>query len=185
MPNWCTNDLLIEGPNEDIERFIEAARGQSAKYDTSGVSEELTAALGGVAVPIEPLCFNALFPVPSYILAQGYNKAGYDWQHSNWGTKWDMDGSTDIYVEDGFVRYFFDTANTPPIALISHVAFDWPTLTFELRYVEPGNNFGGIFTASADGQNDECFGLQEGYENDTLPDWVYDLAPYLEESYED
>jgi len=32
--------------------------------------------------------FHAFVPVPPEIQAQTYNDAGYDWQHANWGTKW-------------------------------------------------------------------------------------------------
>ena len=29
MPNWCENDLTVEGPKEAIEEFIKFAAGES------------------------------------------------------------------------------------------------------------------------------------------------------------
>ena len=32
MPNWCENDLAVEGPKEVIEEFLKFAAGESPFY---------------------------------------------------------------------------------------------------------------------------------------------------------
>jgi hypothetical protein len=33
MPNWCENDLYVRGPKEDVEQFLEHARGDEGDFD--------------------------------------------------------------------------------------------------------------------------------------------------------
>src|SRR4051794_27099727 len=131
MPNWCSNQLTITGPEEDVLAFKEKAAGHSPWPEAP---QELNR-----------LNFHSLVPVPEEILGQGYREAGCDWELKNWGCKW---GSCNTWIVDedpGSIIYEFDTAWSPPLQFIATVAKQRPTLTFTLAYDEAGCCLSGIF----------------------------------------
>lgn len=133
MPNWCTNVLTVSGPEKDRTRFQEETTGKLAIYsdETDDVKNNI-------------LCFNALYPVPEDVIKGGYSEVGYHWQIDHWGCKWDL-LEENIYVahEGRILRYIFDTAWSPPVGWLRHVAKLFPTLTFTMGYEEPGMCFSG------------------------------------------
>jgi hypothetical protein len=69
-----------------------------------------------------------------------------DWRCSNWGTHWDCDDigfewSTD---EKSFYILDFESAWSPPIQFLIRVSFLFPSLSFQLEYIEPGCLFAGV-----------------------------------------
>ena len=69
-----------------------------------------------------------------------------DWRCSNWGTHWDCDDigfewSTD---EKSFYILDFESAWSPPIQFLIRVSFLFPSLSFQLEYLEPGCLFAGV-----------------------------------------
>lgn len=87
----------------------------------------------------------------------------YDWNCANWGTKWG-DSDTFIVDEEPFVtpdgrahiEFGFQSAWSPPIEGIAHIATMFPTLEFGLAYYEEGMDFYG-FTTFIDGDPiDNC-----------------------------
>src|SRR5512132_365387 len=89
MPNWCENDLAVEGPKEVMEAFLKFAAGDS------------------------PFDFNRFIPYPEEFRRlddvakawdrehegrtgydwhsrpkDGFNSGGYEWRVEEWGTKW-------------------------------------------------------------------------------------------------
>jgi hypothetical protein len=163
MPNWCENDLVVTGPQEDLAKFELAFRGKRTYW---GLSE--WAGTGKTPEEIKELeakemekaenaignyTFNGLYPIPEEVVKAGYAKFekdpnqvyGYDWCWKYWGTKWDIDGdSENSYFEDGEFRIWFDTAWGPALELFEKVAADYPTLTFRLVYLETGMVFAGL-----------------------------------------
>lgn len=90
-----------------------------------------------------------------------------DWRCDNWGTKWDASfdgpfmalGTAEANVAGSVASngrvdvlnhlvYRFDTAWSPPTPWLERVVAEHPTLSFELRYGEPGNDFAGIATGN-------------------------------------
>ena len=66
----------------------------------------------------------------------------YSWAVDNWGTKWPP--SVALYEADGVSATFrFDSAWSPPSALIQRISEKFPNLTFVLEYSEPGMGFLG------------------------------------------
>jgi hypothetical protein len=116
MPNWCENELIIVGPSDKVQKFLEAA----------GVEGKT------------PLSFQRLRPVPQeFLQSDGW----YRWRVVNWGTKWDVDGEGDVLILDDLyadgirrVGMSFSTPWGPPDCLFRFVAPQHPDLTFELRY---------------------------------------------------
>lgn len=86
---------------------------------------------------------------------------GYDWQTSNWGTKWGVDVAwrssyvgdiqTEEFLDDSLgditkVVYCFDSAWSPPIQAIAAIGQALPKLKITLQYEERGNWFAGKTT---------------------------------------
>jgi hypothetical protein len=87
----------------------------------------------------------------------------YTWRLENWGTKWDAsfsgpfmalaagpaadvaksEASEGVILAPGLAIYRFDTAWSPPMQWLARAAEACRTLTFTLRYGEPGNDFAG------------------------------------------
>jgi hypothetical protein len=139
MPNWCQNELRVSGSAGDCAEFRALARGIPPRY-----ADDPTPPVG----PRLPLSLNALVPVPAEVLAAGYYAAGYAWQCTHWGTKWELDH--DLLVEElpgaGLV-YAFETAWSPPEPWLVQVADAFPWLRLELTYFEPGMLFCGRLRA--------------------------------------
>lgn len=182
MPNWCENRIEISGPAEAIARFKEAAQRVEC---------------GETCV----FCLQPLFPTPQDLLdtvsgflgvgtpeqaaleaqehknlsAYGF-KNWYGWRLSNWGTKWDVNVKEWSSEEPTYLQAFFDSAWSPPVAAISHIATDFPELTFRLVYAEGGCDFsGGLEVTGEDVSDwsgsyrdrDECLGYDEEEEVET------------------
>lgn len=170
MPNWCSNMLTVTGPEEDLARFVRQAKGHTVSYNSIYDSENWEvfndiritsiASMNPEPGEVTDLSFHALYPVPAEIRRLPYDEGvakrvaeiagvkfsgmgGHAWQVSNWGTKWEPNiGHVDTENSD-YAQYGFDTAWSPPEALIEKVSVDWPTLKFRLEYEEPGMNFAG------------------------------------------
>ena len=72
-------------------------------------------------------------------------KNWYDWCCKNWGTKWDIDGTGDRHGDE-HASYYFDSAWSPPIEAFLKISGDFPGLSFDLEYFEPGMAFCGRMT---------------------------------------
>lgn len=162
MPNWCHNILKITGDEDRLDQFDEAFHGFEVQWDNkfaNPVSSEKFYSL------------NALYPIPSEVLAIGYSLQnveslgkpasnscvdGYNWCIDHWGTKWDLD-TVDVENNGDERIYYFETAWLPILPWTQKVALDWPDLTFELRYSEPGMCFAGVLTITNDQISDVYF----------------------------
>jgi hypothetical protein len=141
MPNWCNNTLQITGPN--LQEFKVKATGHSA-WDSDAKSI---------------LNFHSLYPIPPEVIKAGYEEAGYEWERNNWGCKWGASNPELTNETDGCLVYQFDTAWSPPIEFLSHIAKLWPHLIFVLEYEECGIGFKGIAKLQGDKLEDYCVSL--------------------------
>lgn len=119
MPNWCDNTLLVDGEEEAVYRWVEEAASLQ------------------VSDP-QPLHFEAFIVPPSHL-------AGDDllhWRILNWGTKWEPK-IMDFVRAEGWARYRFDTAWSPPVDWLLTASKKYPELSFCIFYVEGGMNFAG------------------------------------------
>lgn len=172
MPNWCSNNLTITGPADEIERWVEFSTGISPQYtQPEGFS-------GLVNKEEEPkpeiLNFHSIVPIPQVSIDAGFSHAftkdadnnfkpkkdapecGYDAQCRLWGTKW---GACEVQVttpdsdpkfspatekdSDSWIHYSFDTAWSPPEPLVWAAAMLFPTCIFNLTYTGEGYEFRG------------------------------------------
>ena len=153
MPNWCENDLTIEGKLERLQEFREKLRGQNRNGEDTPLNEDAL-----IPYPEE---FRKMDTEASQYLKEhpddwrnapkdGFNSGGYERCIQNWGTKWGFcrvqEPELRKYGDDeGTLVYQFDTAWSPPLPLIKKMGELFPDLVFDLRYFEGGMQFNGIF----------------------------------------
>ena len=167
MPNWCENILTVEGAPDEVQKF----RNENTFVE---VGEQYHMAAGESRVL--PLSFSALLPTPlnpdGTLIGEGQRPVTarapdwYDWRVKNWGTKWDLCDQTDVSTTPGWIEYRFDTAWSPPVEWLTHVADLYPNLSFEIDYEEWGMAFWGSMRY----ENGEQVDVQEGqidYDEDT------------------
>ena len=134
MPNWCENSLSVTGEKEDVDAFVEKAKGTG----WSPTQEEEN-----------PLDCNKFIPMPKEVVANGYSARedenisnGFDWENKYWGTKWGA-CEVDVYVGDTYAQYTFETAWCPFIPVVKAMIKQNPKLEFHLDYAEYGMMFKG------------------------------------------
>jgi len=149
MPNHCSNCLIVNGPQEDIDRLIENVQGEKNHV----------------------IDFNKIVPIPKelkettspsncpeldkqFIADYGFAD-WYSWCVANWGTKWSSYDCGDWDHGGAHASWYFSTAWAPPVPVIAVLGPKYPTLTFELTYFEPGCCFAGRLFVHDDEANDE------------------------------
>ena len=180
MPNWCENDLTVEGPKEVIEEFLRFAAGENPPDD----GESRFDFNQFIRYPEE---FQKLDDAAKAWLKEhegrpdydwrkcpkdGFNSGGYEWRIANWGTKWpafhvEMEGpTTECDGKTVEVVFHFDTAWSPPLPVIKNAAERYPALSFDLRYFECGCCFHGVFRCKGgeveEDESGEYFGSRGG-----------------------
>jgi len=145
MPNWCSNEVQIDGSKEDIAKFKE-----ECFTDHKGESV---------------LDFSKILPEPDYDKPKkdGTHNDGvqtelhsvmpdwWTWRNDNWGTKWNLvpthDGDLTAYltVEDGedFIQLEFDTAWSPPNGIYEAITEKYQDLSINWFYREDGVQMAG------------------------------------------
>lgn len=139
MPNWCYNNLDITATNDEQKAMLE--RVSRAEPEDGFI---------GQFIPLPEILKNTTSPAPKDIDAELQQKMiaetghdnWYDWQVSNWGTKWDPDVMSAEF--DGTtLSVSFDSAWSPPIGF-----YEWlQAQGYEVyaNYYEPGMDYGGFW----------------------------------------
>ena len=140
MPNWCDNTLSVEGKKEDVNAFVEKAKGYGWQPSNEGKEDFLNV-----------LDCNQFIPMPKEVVKNGYNGegklkgvlSGYHWETEFWGTKGGACDSDISYASDTNVLYCFQTAWCPFSKVIHAMIEQHPNLEFHLDYAEYGMMFKG------------------------------------------
>ena len=150
MPNWCSNNLHMEGDAEEIKRFEDTHNSVPKDW-------KLSETFGDSTQDKTKLDFSASVWDEDNSNHE-YSTHGYNWQSKHWGTKW-----TACEVEhqdDGY--YSFETAWAPPEAWMVAMSAKFPKLKFVLSFAEHGMGFMGITVAKAGNKVfDKCIDLDE------------------------
>lgn len=175
MPNWCNNFATFTHANpEMIARLIKGFKGDGLFSEFDPCPKDLKETFAGHYGNPEK---DAELAVKQQENVKKYGaKDWYEWQVSNWGTKWDVaesdnSGVTARIVEqsdDGkTVKLGFDTAWSPPLRFYELLTgeFDFHV---EAYYYESGCAFCGYW--SSDGDDDT-------YEIVPDSDWVKKHIP--------
>ena len=145
MPNWCSNEVTIEGTKEDMAKFV----------------EECFTDFKGTPV----LDFAKVIPEPDYDKPKkdGTHNNGvqtelssvmpdwWNWRNDNWGTKWNLvpnsEGNLSGYdfVDSGedYIQLEFETAWSPPNGIYNEIWAKYPDLTVNWFYREDGCQLAG------------------------------------------
>lgn len=140
MPNWCSNSVCLQHEDPEMIRRAERAFNNGTLLDE-------------------------FFPVPAELrevtapnrednreeLIKKYGAADwYDWCCSNWGTKWDVGGSSDpeLGPDNKAISFEFDSAWSPPIPAFEK--FEELGFTVTAYYYEPGCAYAGIYDECGD-----------------------------------
>jgi hypothetical protein len=147
MPNWCFTSLTVTGPSEDISRFVKGLKDNQQENE------------GRMSI------LNTYYPTPKELdvterfgdipedLEKQYaantekfgHRSWYDWNISNWGSKW-ADCETELHDDsEGLneIVFTFDTAWSPISEGIKHVSSLFPTLGFVMSYDEEAGFYVG------------------------------------------
>jgi hypothetical protein len=151
--------VLIRGKYDDIEHLLTTVKGSDTALSLKALMP-LPAELQGTDAPFRGT------PEEAQRLKDLYGATDwYDWQVTNWGTKWDIEAS----IEDdsclkipGYesynrpdirtVKIVFDSAWAPPTPAIQMLAKQFPNTNIYHTYDESGCDFGGWAMYS----NGEC-----------------------------
>jgi hypothetical protein len=140
MPNWCSNTLELSGDKEVIKKITDWYKDrQSGKTDVG---------LFGTFYPLPEELKNTTYPSPepNEDLIKKFGSGNwYDFQTTNWGTKWDANEVCMAGETENGIRLSFDTAWAPPIAFYEKLSRDYPELNISASYYESGCDFCGTF----------------------------------------
>lgn len=191
MPNHVANDLRITGIRKELLKFKEFAKDaecllsankfipypekfekmdkEAREYEKS--RSEYQKKLEKEGMSQTAACTKAYDKFPHK--KDGYNSGGHAWCVKNWGTKWGMyeiqlleEDYNEKYIKGDYLYYTFHTAWSPPLPIIKKMSELFPTLEFDLRYFEQGQQFNGIFRLKnnkiLDDRQGEYFGGRGG-----------------------
>jgi hypothetical protein len=144
MPNWCYNKLVVKsnGDLNEFRRFIEQGR----RIETYDGDEENVWRISNYLPTPEGLLSKNKSESEKMNLKNtlGFDNA-YEWRLFYWGTKWDCDnyGFESYTDENSIFETDFDSAWSPPTEFLINVSIMYPSLSFQLEYLEPGMSFAG------------------------------------------
>ena len=165
MPNWCENSLLIQGPEELIEDFINTVQDEnhSEKFELANTLMPMPEILQGGEAPERDE------EKAEKAIAETGHRDWYDWANddNNWGTKWG-DCETDLWITEEKIAGYYQTAWGPlSIPFWEEVSKRYPTLQIAIGYREEGMAFEGAYSF----YNGECV-----YEHSA------ETSPYMHEA---
>lgn len=136
MPNWCTNNLEMQGTKKDITAVKKFVEGKDTLLDFEKIAPMPKAkALLNISVPQHS-------EREKKIAKQNKKKYGFtDWHEFSvnmWGTKWnayDVEGDTN--------NFYFLTACSPPLQVVVTLSEKFPKVNFIIAYAEEGMQFVG------------------------------------------
>ena len=142
MPNHVYTKVQVNGTEEEVQNFFTKHFVEDDRGNTTFDFNTFVAMPEELAGTISPRDKEN----PDLIEKYGADN-WYDWNISNWGTKWNS-YDNDVNVEDE--SFCFQTAWSLPDPIFAMMAELYPTMTFDIECVEEGGFFAGEVTI-ADG----------------------------------
>ncbi len=198
MPNWCSNNLVLEHDDPAmIKRAFDALERGEFLQEFIPVPKELTETMSGFHGDADK---QAALEAQTRANVEKYGYGNwYDYCVGEWGTKWDVgeQGCSDIHPEGRMLHTSFDSAWSPPVN--AYQKLEALGFRVEAQFYESGMAFAGTYsdgncddfslegiTADDIEENypevDDCFGISESireYERENeeeLTEWLKDGA---------
>lgn len=149
MPNWCNNTVSVAHQDPEKLRALVAAVNEGKFCNHVIPTPEdlnITAGYLGDGEEQRELERKSKENVEKY----GYAN-WYDFQSSNWGTKWDVDPYEQVEFDPQGVTFGFDSAWAPPMGVYEELVNQGFSVT--AYYYEPGMAYVGKYEDGCD----ECF----------------------------
>ena len=155
MPNWCSNTIVVSG--NDLTKFREFLDdGRALLSKISPTPQALTETMAGWNG--DPEKQKKLEEKQASNLLRYGAKDWYDWNISNWGTKWDVDADIDdASSTDTEIIFSFKSAWAPPQRAISALAEKFPEVSIRHSYFEEGMCFVGVDEYEGGGITNEVY----------------------------
>ena len=153
MPNWCANRMTIRAVTPEAQSRLDEYRAALVKYE-----HEANKAKNKHDVPHVGF-FSWFLPMPEN-LRSADGSSIVNWNSNNWGTKWDIDVSSND-IDGDTLTSTEDTAWSPPVAFYEYMCdngFD-----VEAGYYEPGSGFYGRFMDGCDDEDAIPSGTKDFY----------------------
>ena len=184
MPNWCSNNISIQGSTETVKNLWD-----QANQENSGLLNAM--------VPMPKELRETTSPTPQegqanykgpQPLIDGCDN-WYDWAVKHWGTKWDIDVEGLEYTDNGDgtaqISGWFESAWAPPIQAYDKFLDDMDGCSLYATYEEGGMDFAGIYDNGSDeymeGLSEHCEEVVKG----TVPlEQQSELFQRLDEEFE-
>jgi hypothetical protein len=161
MPNWVSNTITVTAESTtELDAFLEKAKGIESKILDEKEkefhfgafvhpSDEGLPYYKGEIEEEKPEGWDELSHAEQLAHSLKYSGRGwYDWNVTNWGTKWD---ASDIHLEKSgdhlSVSISFETAWSPPEPIFQAIVEQFPALSFEIYYQEE-QGWGGELVGS-------------------------------------
>lgn len=179
MPNWCNNTITIRGDANKLKSIWDEAQKQQGLL-AAMVPQPEDMFHGNLGEAERAECVEK--GIPNW----------YDWNVSNWGTKWDvgLEGLEYTVLEDGSAEIsgWFDSAWSPPIEALNTFSEANQDLSVECFYLETGMCFVGCWDSDGGDDYYEYADCNSNDVRDVVPDYLvseFDLENMLAEWEED
>lgn len=179
MPNWCNNTITIRGDANKVKAIWDEAQKQQGLL-AAMVPQPEDMFHGNLGEAERAECVEK--GIPNW----------YDWNVSNWGTKWDvgLEGLEYTVLEDGSAEIsgWFDSAWSPPIEALNTFSEANEDLSVECFYLETGMCFVGCWDSDGGDDYYEYADCNSNDVRDVVPDYLvseFDLENMLAEWEED
>ena len=172
MPNWITNNLELKGNAEQVAAILEFVKSDEREFDFDKIAP-IPKELQGTQAPTN-IISQKEYDEQEKRLAKGeltkeekdcgisrgltqelskqyIKKFGadnwYDWQCSNWGTKWN---ANDVFISDNVIS--FNTAWSTPVHIFSALSEKFPDVEFFIQFADEdfGHNVGEVSLLGGD-----------------------------------
>jgi len=179
MPNWCNNTITIRGDANKVKAIWDEAQKQQGLL-AAMVPQPEDMFHGNLGEAERAECVEK--GIPNW----------YDWNVSNWGTKWDvgLEGLEYTVLADGSAEIsgWFDSAWAPPIEALNTFSEANQDLSVECFYLETGMCFVGCWNSDSGDDYYEYADCNSNDVRDVVPDYLvseFDLENMLAEWEED
>ena len=144
MPNWVSNRITITGKANDISEFAEIIKVKPKVIQTNEWDNHSFSFHSFITLDEDK--YDEYHGTNGWENGERKGDTSYNWYNwntSNWDTKWDA-CSTGVDVTTESIVIVFETAWSPPIPVFEAMVEQFPSLEFSIWWEEE-QGFGGRF----------------------------------------